>query len=69
MSPPAAKPPYAGHRFPAEVIGHAVRLCYRGRDAGCPALPAQIRTCPIRAFRASGSYLGCLAATRSLGQG
>jgi hypothetical protein len=38
----------------------------RGRDAGCPAPPAQIRTCPIQA---SGSYLGCLAANRSLGQG
>ena len=22
--------------------------CYRGRDAGCPAPPAQIRTCPLR---------------------
>jgi phospholipid/cholesterol/gamma-HCH transport system substrate-binding protein len=27
----------------------------RGRDAGCPAPPAQIRTCPIKAY---GSYLG-----------
>jgi hypothetical protein len=27
----------------------------RGRDAGLPAPPAQIRTCPIQA---SGSYLG-----------
>src|SRR5918993_4054926 len=29
MSPPAAKSPYAGHRFPAEVIGHAVWLYFR----------------------------------------
>jgi hypothetical protein len=38
----------------------------RGRDAGYPAPPAQIRTCPIRAY---GSYLGCLTARRSSGQG
>jgi hypothetical protein len=38
----------------------------RGRDAGYPAPPAQIRTCPIKA---SGSYLGCLAANRTLGHG
>jgi hypothetical protein len=36
------------------------------RDAGYPAPPAQIRTCPIKA---SGSYLGCLAANRTLGHG
>ncbi len=29
MSPPAAKSPYAGHRFPAEVIGQAVWLYFR----------------------------------------
>src|ERR671920_1580521 len=29
MSSPAAKSPYAGHRFPAEVISHAVWLCFR----------------------------------------
>ena len=29
MSSPAAKSPYAGHRFPVEVIGHAVRLYFR----------------------------------------
>src|ERR687896_239300 len=29
MSPPAAKSPYAGHRFPDEVIGHAVWLYFR----------------------------------------
>jgi transposase-like protein len=29
MSPPAAKSPYAGHRSPAEVIGHAVWLYFR----------------------------------------
>src|SRR5919202_5761354 len=26
---PANKSTYAGHRFPAEVISHAVRLCFR----------------------------------------
>jgi ribose/xylose/arabinose/galactoside ABC-type transport system permease subunit len=39
---------------------------YRGRAVHCWTPPAQIRTCPIRA---SGSYLGCLTAKRSLGQG
>ena len=29
MSSPAAKSPHAGHRFPAEVIGHAVWLYFR----------------------------------------
>ena len=29
MSPPAAKSPYAGHRFPAEVISQAVWLYFR----------------------------------------
>ena len=29
MSSPAPKPPYAGHRFPAEVISHAVWLYFR----------------------------------------
>ena len=29
MSSPAAKPPDAGHRFPAEVISHAVWLYFR----------------------------------------
>jgi putative transposase len=29
MSSPAAKSPYTGHRFPAEVIGHAVWLYFR----------------------------------------
>ena len=38
----------------------------RGRNAGYPAPPAQIRTGPIKA---SGSYLGCLAAKRTAGQG
>ena len=38
----------------------------RGRNAGYPAPPAQIRTCPIRAF---GSYLGCLTAKRCSGHG
>ena len=39
---------------------------YRGRDAGYPAPPAQIRAGPIRAL---GSYLGCLTAKRAEGQG
>ena len=38
----------------------------RGRDVGHPTPPAQIRTCPIKA---SGSYLGCLAAKRAFGHG
>jgi hypothetical protein len=38
----------------------------RGRDAGYPAPPAQIRTCPIKAY---GSYLGYLTAIRSSGHG
>jgi putative transposase len=29
MNPPVAKSPYAGHRFPAEVISHAVWLYFR----------------------------------------
>ena len=29
MSSPAAKSPYAGHRFPAEVISHAAWLYFR----------------------------------------
>src|SRR3569832_885946 len=29
MSSPAAKSPYAGHRFPAEIISHAVYLYFR----------------------------------------
>jgi putative transposase len=29
MSPPAAKSPYAGYRFPAEVVSQAVWLCFR----------------------------------------
>src|ERR687894_228964 len=29
MGSPAAKSPYAGHRFPAEVISHAVWLYFR----------------------------------------
>ncbi len=29
MSSPAAKSPYAGYRFPAEVISHAVWLYFR----------------------------------------
>ena len=36
----------------------------RGRDAGFPAPPAQIRTCRFPAY---GSYLGCLAKKRTFG--
>jgi hypothetical protein len=39
---------------------------FHGRDAGCPAPPVQIRASPIRAL---GSYLGCLTAKRTEGQG
>jgi hypothetical protein len=39
---------------------------YRGREPGCPGPPAQIRAGPIRAL---GSYLGCLTAKRTEGQG
>jgi hypothetical protein len=38
----------------------------RGRDAGYPAPPAQIRAC---ATNAHGSYLGYLARNRSIGLG
>jgi hypothetical protein len=38
----------------------------RGRDASYLAPPAQIRTC---SFPAYGSYLACITAKRSLGQG
>ena len=38
----------------------------RGRDAGYPAPPAQIRTGPIKAY---GSHLGCVTAKRMLGHG
>ena len=39
---------------------------YRGRDAGRPAPPAQIRTCGATAY---GSYRGCMASKRTLGNG
>jgi len=44
----------------------ALKRIYRGRDAGYPAPPAQIRAGAIRAL---GSHLGCLAAKRVSGQG
>ena len=34
----------------------------RGRNAGCPAPPAQIRTSGIPAY---GSYLGCITSKRT----
>jgi hypothetical protein len=55
--------PFA-RRVPLAISGCA--RSDRGRDAGHPAPPAQIRTGPIKA---SGSYLGCLAANRTLGHG
>src|SRR5271166_4345473 len=42
------------------------RLDHRGRDAHYWAPPAQIRTCGLPAY---GSYLGCLTAKRTFGQG
>jgi len=50
---------------------HAERRCdlmdpYRGRDAHYWAPPAQIRRSGLPAY---GSYLGCLTAKRTLGQG
>jgi hypothetical protein len=39
---------------------------HRGREPGYPGPPAQIRT---GSFPAYGSYLGCLTAKRSRGQG
>jgi hypothetical protein len=36
----------------------------RGRDAGCPAPPARIRTSGAAAY---GSYCGCLASKRKWG--
>ncbi len=38
----------------------------RGRAAGHPTPPAQIRTCGTTAY---GSYLGCMASNRTLGKG
>ena len=46
--------------------GNPIAMRYRGRDAGCPAPPAQIRT---GGFPAYGSYLGYLTAKRSRGHG
>jgi hypothetical protein len=48
-------------------IGDAAgeKMC-RGRNAGCPAPPAQIRTGAINAY---GSYLGWLALNRTCGKG
>ncbi len=35
MSSPAATSPYAGHRFPAELIGQAAWLCFRFPPSLC----------------------------------
>jgi murein DD-endopeptidase MepM/ murein hydrolase activator NlpD len=53
----------AGFGVPWNVLNP---LDYRGRDAGHPAPPAQIRTCGATAY---GSYLGCMASKRTLGNG
>ena len=45
---------------------HAQRKGFPGRDAPFGAPPGQIPAGPIRAL---GSYLGCLTAKRTLGQG
>ena len=45
---------------------HGILRAVRGRDAHCWAPPAQIRASGIPAH---GSYLGCLTANRTLGQG
>ena len=63
---------FSSHVFAIGLIGDGrqygdgMGLEKRGRDAGCPAPPAQIRAGPIRAL---GSYLGCLTAKRVLGEG
>ena len=46
-----------------DVEGRTVELG-RGRDSGCPLPPAQTRA---GAIDAHGSYLGCVAAKRTLG--
>src|SRR5689334_7179217 len=50
----------------SEYIPDLLPRSYRGRDAHYWAPPAQIRTCGLPAY---GSYLGCLTAKRTLGQG
>src|SRR5213082_735442 len=59
----------ASGRAEASPIGEATQFeeaIVRGRDVRFRAPPAQIRASPIRAL---GSYLGCLTAKRTLGQG
>src|SRR5208283_2859953 len=46
--------------------GNYWTLFNRGRDGHYWAPPAQIRTCGLPAY---GSYLGCLTAKRTFGQG
>jgi hypothetical protein len=59
---------HEAHRFPC----CSARYCHppskpqRTRDAHYWAPPAQIRTCGLPAY---GSYLGCLTAKRTFGQG
>ena len=47
-------------------IAVEARVFGRGRDASCPAPPAQIRA---GSFSARGSYRGCLASKRKWGYG
>ena len=49
-----------------EQTGAPIELRHCGREPGYPGPPAQIRT---GSFPAYGSYLGCLTAKRSRGQG
>lgn len=57
-----AKVPAVGNAHALSMGGAGARKRIdRGRDAHYWAPPAQIRTCPIRAY---GSYLGCLTAKR-----
>jgi len=53
--------PYISYAAPKAAV-----IQFRGRDGNCWPLPAQIRTCSIKA---SGSYLGCLTSKRTSGQG
>jgi hypothetical protein len=67
---PPARPAQASDAAPQAQLAIPIWLppsCgVRGRDGRCRPPPAQIRAGPIRAL---GSYLGCLTAKRTLGQG
>ena len=59
----AADPKHLGSRD--QLLQHSAHLG-RGRDAGCPAPP---RTDPYVSINSYGSYLGWVAAKRTLGSG